>query len=249
MLTHNIDPVLLRMGPLQVRYYGLAYLIGFLLAYLALKRAVKKKELKLTQKEVDDFLFYSVLGVILGGRVGYFLFYHPLQLLTRPDSFLYIWQGGMSFHGGFLGAILAAYLFCKKKNVSLLKLGDVLVMPAAIALGLGRIANFINGELVGTVTNVAWCFNFPGFEGCRHPAQLYLALKNFAVAAALLPLKKVKARDGFLFWSFTALYGAGRFILEFWKEDPTLLGLSMGQYLSLAMALTGAYFAWKLVER
>ncbi|MBW2996567.1 prolipoprotein diacylglyceryl transferase [Candidatus Woesearchaeota archaeon] len=234
MFTHNINPILLSIGPLQIRYYALVYIIGFLLGWYVLNK--KRQELKLEKKDVENFVFYLILGVVIGSRVLHILLWDPAYYFQNPLKIFAFWEGGMSFHGGLLGVMLAVYYFVKKHKLSFLKLADILTFPALFALALGRIANFINAEIVGTITNVRWCFKFPGYEGCRHPVQLYGAAGRFILLGYLAALNKVKKfKDGFIFWNFVFFMGLGRFFCDFFRQDPRILGLSLGQGLSLVM--------------
>ncbi len=246
MFVHNIDPVLLELGPFEIRYYGLVYVIGFLLAYYFLYKAADSERIDGWSVEAaDELMMWEIIGGVVGGRLGYFLFYNIEYFWQAPLEILKIWQGGMSFHGGLLGVIIATYWFTRNHEYSFMKIADVLTLPAAFSLGLGRIANFINGEIVGTKTGVPWCFEFPGFDGCRHPVQFYLAGKNFLLAGLLWFLDRRDRKTGFLFWNFIFWYGVGRFVIDFWRADPTFLGISMGQYLSLAMVLIGGWVLWQ----
>lgn len=246
MIYYNINPVLFRIGFLEVRYYGLAYILGILLAYLVLRHYVKKGALKLTSNELEDLMFYIIAGLILGGRLLYFLFYSPLTYLKDPLEIFRLWHGGMSFHGGLIGISVAVLLFCSKHKIKFYDIADLIVIPGALALFFGRIANFINGELIGTVTNVPWCVQYPGVSGCRHPSQTYEALKNMAIFFCLIGVKgRKKLKPGTLFWLFVLLYGSLRFLVTFYREDVRYFGLSIGQYLSLGMAILAALFLYK----
>lgn len=242
--TQSLDPVLLHLGPLEIRYYGLVYVLGFLAAYWFLNYERKRGRLSATKEDLYDLLFYLMLGVILGGRLFHVFFWNPSYYLQNPLQIFAIWKGGMAFHGGLVGTAIAAWYFSKKKNISFWKLADILVIPAALFLAFGRLANFVNNELYGPVTNVAWCIYFPGVEGCRHPYQLYAALKRCAVFLFLLFLNKKTWKEGFLFWNFLTLFGIGRFILDFWRADATFLGLSAGQWYSIPMFVLGSYMLW-----
>ncbi|MEK6935124.1 MAG: prolipoprotein diacylglyceryl transferase [Nanoarchaeota archaeon] len=243
MLTVPIDPVLFSIGSLEIRYYGLVYVLGFLLILYALNKARKKGVLEIKEGKEYDLVFYLMLGTILGSRlfhvIGNFSFY-----LNNPLKMFYLWQGGMAFHGGLIGILIAAYLFSKKNNINFLRLADVLTIPAIFVLALGRIMNFINQELIGTLTDVPWCFNFRNYEGCRHPVQLYGAFGRFFLFFFLLKLSR-KYKDGFVFWIFVLLMGVGRFFVDFLREDPRLLGLSFGQGFSLVMILIGGYVLFR----
>lgn len=243
MLVHDISPVIASLGPVSIRWYSLAYVIGFLLGYWWLHRLAKRGHVKnLTSEKVDALTTWLILGVILGGRLFEFVFYQPHVWSQDPLEVLRIWHGGMSFHGGLIGAALVSFLYCRKHKIPLLQVGDALAMPAAIALFLGRIANYINAELVGTVTDVSWCVKFPGYEQCRHPSQLYEALKNLIITTGLAVMypRKGKLKDGTLLWGFVAAYGLLRPIATIWRDDPDVLWIfSMGQVLSLIMLVIG----------
>jgi phosphatidylglycerol:prolipoprotein diacylglycerol transferase len=239
--VHNINPVLLELGPLEIRYYGLVYLLGFLVGYLLLDHYRKKGKLRLSKEDLESYIIYLIVGSIVGARLFHIIFWDISHFLSNPLEIFMLWKGGMSFHGGIFGAVLVSYYFCKKKNISLAKLADLLAVYTAFIFAVGRIANFINGELWGTVTNVSWCVKFQGADGCRHPYQLYSALKRFAVMGVIFILSKRKHKSGFLFWSFIGLVGLGRFFLDFLRADPKFLGLVAGQWLSLVMVMLAGY--------
>ncbi|MBW2972183.1 prolipoprotein diacylglyceryl transferase [Candidatus Woesearchaeota archaeon] len=241
--THNIDPVLVHLGPLEIRYYGLVYVIAFVLVYFYFRYLVKHRKVKLSEDELYDFILYNMVGVLVGSRLIHCIFWDPIYYLSQPWKILFVWEGGMAFHGGLLGVAVATYLFWRKigRRISFAKLGDYLSMPALFMLAVGRIANFVNGELPGRVTDVSWCVYFPGYEGCRHPQQLYSALKRFIVFGWLVFLNTRKHKDGFIIWNMVFFVGIGRFFIDFYREDPTLLGLAAGQYLSIIMIVAGAY--------
>ena len=237
MYLHNLNPTLLTLGPLEIRYYGLVYVLGFFLLIWWMFYWRKKGKLNLSKDDIWDFGFYLMLGVLIGSRV-FEIFWEPALYLKNPLNLLKFWQGGMSFHGGFVGIVLAAYLYCKKKDLSFWKLADLLSIPAIFALALGRIANFINGELIGRITNVEWCVQFPNDTSCRHPSTLYAAGKRFLVFGWLLWLSlKEEFKPGFLFWNFVFWEGLGRIIVDFYRQNSLFLGFSLGQWFSLAMVL------------
>ncbi|MBT4539025.1 prolipoprotein diacylglyceryl transferase [Candidatus Woesearchaeota archaeon] len=241
MWIHNIDPTLVHLGPLEIRWYGIAYVLGFFIAVWWLNYLRKKGKFPLKKDEIWDLAFYLLLGVIIGARL-FMIFWEPQIYLKNPLNLLKIWQGGMSFHGGLVGIITAGYYYSKKKKISFLKLADMLSFPTMFALALGRVANFINGELVGRVTNSSICVVFPGFDECRHPSTLYAALKRFLVAGWLLWLTlRTKYAPGFIFWNFIFWEGVGRFIVDFYREDTLYAGLSLGQWFSLLMIIVGIY--------
>lgn len=243
----DIDPVIFRIGPLAVRWYGLMYLAGFAAAWSLIRFLARRRELDLSNEDLSDLIFYAVIGVIAGGRLGYVIFYNPAYFLAHPLEIPAVWHGGMSFHGGLLGVVAACLLFCRRRKLPVLLLGDIVANSAAIGLGLGRLGNFINGELWGRVTDVPWGMVFPQAGPLpRHPSQLYeFLLEGVVLFCLLLWLNLRSARPGTALFSFFAGYGLFRFLVEFVREpDPQLgflwLGATMGQLLSLPMLLFGA---------
>jgi phosphatidylglycerol:prolipoprotein diacylglycerol transferase len=249
VLIHpQFDPVAFQLGPLAVRWYGLMYLVGFLGGlWLGKRRARTRPELGFTARTVDDLLFYAVLGVILGGRLGYVLFYKPAEYFTEPWRILYLWEGGMSFHGGFLGVIFALWLFARRHGLAWLAVTDFIAPLVPIGLGAGRIGNFINGELWGRPTEVPWAMVFPQVDATpRHPSQLYeFALEGLALLALLWWFSAKPRPTGAVSAVFLIGYGVFRFLVEFAREPDSFLGflalgLTMGQWLSVPMILAGA---------
>lgn len=247
MFVHTIDPVLIEFGIFQIRYYGLIYVIGFILAYMMLSWLIPRTGIKLSKDQISDFVLYLAVGALLGARLLYATVYQPLYFLTYPVEIFFIWQGGLSFHGGLLGAWCAGYLFCRKHHIDVWRMADLSVIPLALALALGRIGNFINAELVGRITSVPWCVEFPSADGCRHPSQLYASVKNlilfFAVFAIYL---RTELKSGYLFAYFLVGYGTARFFIEFFRQPDVqlgfiILGLSMGQILSIIVVVLGIY--------
>jgi len=261
MIELTLDPVLISLGPFEIRYYGLVYVIGFILAYFWLYRAAKLKKIQLDNDDLDQLLIYIMLGAIIGARLFHTIFWEPSYYLSRPLEILFLWKGGLAFHGGLVGVILGVWLFCRKmqkenKHISFFEVADILVVPAALALALGRIANFTNSELVGTVTNIPWCFNFSGFDGCRHPSQLYAAFGRFIIFGILVWMSRAKnlaKKSGFLFWLFILLFGLNRFIVDFFRQDLRLLGLTQGQFWAILLIVVGATVLymkyWKNTEQ
>lgn len=247
MLTHpQFDPIIFSIGPLAVRWYGLMYLIGFVAAYGLIIKLAKIRDLDMGRDAVADYLFYAVLGVVLGGRIGYTLFYNADYYLRHPLEILYVWQGGMSFHGGLLGVLVASLLFCRNRDYPVLLTGDILVTASTVGLGCGRIGNFINAELWGRPTDLPWGMVFPGAGAMpRHPSQLYQAvLEGVVLLLVLWWLHRRKSPPGVPLFTFFLLYGMFRFLVEFVREPDAHLGLlwaqmSMGQLLSLPMILVG----------
>lgn len=245
----NIDPVLIAVGPLQIRWYGLMYVLGFLASFLLVRYQLsRQKEPLLDKDQVLDLYFYLILGLILGARLGYILFYNFNSYIENPLEIVAVWHGGMSFHGGLLGVLGAAWWFCRKNAISLLALGDLIIVTAPIGLGLGRLANFINGELFGRITTGPWGMVFPhGGPLPRHPSQLYEAILEGGVLFCLLWIKRnSKPFAGALVARFLIFYGLFRILVEFVREPDVQVGylwglFTMGQLLSAFMILIG-YF-------
>ena len=253
MLTHpNIDPIAFSIGPLAVRWYGLMYLAGFAVGWWLGLRRIARNQSPVTKAQLDDLLFLIVLGVILGGRLGYVLFYKPGYYASHPLEIIAIWQGGMSFHGGLLGVMAAMVFAARRHQVDWLRLMDFLAPLCPLGFAAGRLGNFINAELPGRATDLPWGMVFPGAgDAPRHPSQLY----QFALEGVVL--------FGFLWWfsskprprgevsaMFLLGYGVLRFIAEFAREPDAFLGclalgFTMGQWLCLAMIAGGvALLAW-----
>jgi phosphatidylglycerol:prolipoprotein diacylglycerol transferase len=254
MLVHpQFDPVAIAIGPLAIRWYGLMYLVAFVTGLLLGKyRARTRPESGWTVQQMDDVLFYIVLGVILGGRLGYVLFYKPGYYAAHPLEILFVWQGGMSFHGGFLGVLAAMVLFARKTGKPWLGLMDFIAPLIPTGLAAGRLGNFINGELVGRPADVPWAMIFPQVDQIpRHPSQLYnFALEGVALFVLLWWFSAKPRPRGAVSAMFLIGYGTFRFIEEFAREPDNFLGLlalgfSMGQWLSMPMALAGiAMMLW-----
>ena len=242
-----IDPIIFSIGPVALRWYGMMYLVGFLGAMLIANKAADKSQGIWTREQVSDLLFYGFLGVILGGRIGYVLFYQWEYFLADPLYIFEIWQGGMSFHGGLLGVAAAVYLFARKTNKSFLSVGDFVVPLVPIGLGMGRLGNFINAELWGRQTDVPWAMVFPtdSLQLPRHPSQLYEFFLEGVVLFIVLYFVTRKPRSlGLASGVFLIGYGVFRSIIEFYREPDAHLGLyfsfiSKGQILSVPMILAG----------
>lgn len=249
-----IDPVLIEIGPFAIRWYALAYIAGLVGGWWYVRRLVQRPQLwraagaPYTPEDVDDFLTWATIGVIVGGRLGYVLFYEPARFLADPISIFYVWQGGMAFHGGLLGVVVAMFFFARTKKASALSLFDIVGAAAPIGLFFGRLANFINAELWGRATDLPWGMVFPTADDQpRHPSQLYqsfgegvVLLVACAIAIRLGGLK----RPGLVGGIFTTGYGIARFLVEYVRAfDPSigLIGgvITMGQLLSLPMILAG----------
>ncbi|HEU0258373.1 MAG TPA: prolipoprotein diacylglyceryl transferase [Burkholderiales bacterium] len=253
MLTHpNIDPIAFSIGPLAVRWYGLMYLAGFAIGWWLGARRIAKGQAPITRAQLDDLLFLIVLGVILGGRLGYVLFYKPGYYASHPLEIFAIWQGGMSFHGGLLGVMFAMVFAARRYGVDYVRLMDFLAPLTPLGFAAGRLGNFINAELPGRVTDLPWAMVFPGTDGApRHPSQLYqFALEGVALFVFLWWFSSKPRPRGQVSAMFLLGYGVLRFVAEFAREPDAFigylaLGLTMGQWLCLAMILAGAaLLAW-----
>lgn len=244
-----IDPIAISIGPIAIRWYALAYIAGLLLGWKYVVYYCTKTPNIMSKRDVDDLLFWATLGVILGGRLGYILFYNLDYYLDNPANILKVWQGGMAFHGGFMGVIVAIILFARKRGISTLAVLDAAAVATPIGLFFGRIANFINGELFGRTTDVAWGVVFPnGGPLPRHPSQLYEAvLEGLILFVVLFVMSRnayIRHRPGILGGTFVAGYGISRIIVEFFREPDAQLGFlaggaTMGQLLSIPMVLFG----------
>jgi phosphatidylglycerol:prolipoprotein diacylglycerol transferase len=254
----TIDPIAFSIGPIAVRWYALAYLVGLVAGWRWCMNLAKNDPNKiLTPDLFDEFLTWAIVGVIVGGRLGYVLFYNLSDYIADPLAALKLWQGGMSFHGGMLGVIGAAYFFTRVKKIPFFAFTDLLACATPIGLGLGRVANFINGELFGRQTDVPWGVVFPrGGLTPRHPSQLYeAALEGLVLLAVMIALSRnenVRKRIGFLSGVFLTLYGVFRFGVEFFREPDLQLGVlfagaTMGQLLSVPMIVAGLFIiGWSL---
>lgn len=247
MLIHNINPVLASIGPFEIRYYGLIFALGFILAAIILYWFASKEKIKnLEKKDVFNLIIYLIIGILIFSRLFEILIYMPSYYFANPKEIIAVWHGGLSFHGGLIGAVIVGLVYSRYKKIKFYDLADILVFPAAIGLCFGRFANFINGELWGKITALPWCVKFQNAEGCRHPTQIYESFKNLAIFLVLLLLKRFKLKSGFLFWHFILLYGAIRFSIEFLKPVGWyFLSLNTGQWLCLIMIITAAAFIIK----
>lgn len=257
----NIDPVAFWLGPLPVRWYALAYLAGFILGWrYAMYLAGFDKNVRPEKEDIDDFIPWAIVGVILGGRLGYVLFYQFDLYLEHPLEALKVWQGGMSFHGGALGVIIALIAYPLLKGFNQFRLADMVCAAVPIGLFFGRIANFINGELYGRVSDVSWAIVFPGGgDNPRHPSQLYEAVLEgallFVILFVLIRNDSIRGKPGIVSGAFLALYGVFRSFVELFREPDAHIGFlfgqfSMGQLLSLPMIAAGlGLIAFALIGR
>ncbi|MFW2570087.1 prolipoprotein diacylglyceryl transferase [Legionella sp. 29fVS95] len=248
-----IDPVAFSLGPIKVHWYGLMYLAGFFIAWLLAHLRVKLYHLDWTSEQISDLIFYAALGVIIGGRLGYMLFYNTQHLFTRPWELLKLWEGGMSFHGGLLGVAVAMFLFARKVKKPFVEITDFLAPLVPLGLAAGRIGNFINGELWGRVTDVPWAIVFPHSDGQpRHPSQLYeFGLEGLALFIFLWWYAAKPKPKGAISAMFLIGYAVCRLIAECFRQPDVQLGyiafdwLTMGQLLSIPMLVAGLWlFRW-----
>ena len=249
MWLHNLNPTLLSFGPLEVRWYGIVYVLGIFFTVWWVNRYKSKFGIELSKEAVWDLVFYLVLGMLIGARL-FETFWDPARYLSNPLNYLKIWQGGMSFHGAFVGIVVTAWFYCKKKKINFWNVADILSAPTMLVLAIGRVANFINGELIGKVFNGAWCVNFKNTGGgdvCRHPYVMYEAGKRLMVFLGLLWLSfKDNFKPGFIFWNFIFWENLGRFALDFYKEDFTYYWIfTPGQWLSVAMIVVAGVFFYR----
>lgn len=256
----DIDPVALAIGPVEIRWYALAYLAGFLLGwrYAIHLCRLDQNKFRPNEDDIDDFMTWAILGILLGGRLGYVLFYNFGYYLDNPGDILKLWHGGMAFHGGLIGVIAVTIGYSLYKKISVLRLGDIFACSATFGFFFGRVANFINGELYGRPTDVPWAMVFPGGgPEPRHPSQLYQAglegIALFLILAALAHVQKIRHTPGTLTAVFLFFYGLFRFIVEFFRMPDQQLGLvlgplSMGQVLCLPM-MAGAFVIAAIANR
>ena len=251
MFTHNLDPVLLDFGFMAIRWYSLAYIAGITIGWWLGKKIIIKKFQNISQKfdlrEFDDLITYLIISIIIGGRIGYIIFYNLEYYISNPLDIVKIWEGGMSFHGALIGIIIATYLFSKKRKVSSFFLLDIIACVSPIGIFFGRIANFINGELVGKATNFSWGVIFPAVDKLpRHPSQLYEAFLEGIILFFILNafILKKNYKTGTCSYLFLIYYGFFRIISEFFREPDAQIGylfnfFSMGTILSFLMILAG----------
>ena len=242
----EINPTIVKLGMFEIRWYGLFYIIGFLIAYIFVKRSYAQKNIIIKKENYETLLFNLMLGVIIGARLGYIVFYNLSFYLKHPLHVLAVWQGGMSFHGGAIGVIMFGFLFCKKYKYNFYKLADPVAPFVSVALFLGRIGNFINGELWGRPTDLPWGMVFPSdaLQLPRHPSQLYEAFLEGILLFFItyIMFRKIK-KPGIVFWSWIGLYGLFRTLVEFVRQPDVQLGhligfMTMGQILSFIMIIS-----------
>jgi phosphatidylglycerol:prolipoprotein diacylglycerol transferase len=254
----NISPIALSIGPFDLRWYALAYLFGIIIAWILTKKNINKYDLGISDIQLDDLAFYTTLGIILGGRIGYVCCYGRDYFFSNPMQIFAIWNGGMSFHGGIAGVILGLFYFSHKEKFKFLKITDIVALYVPIGILLGRIANFINGELWGRVTDVPWAVKFPtGGYLPRHPSQLYEAFSEGLLMLVILNIlwKKefVRTHHGIISAVFLIIYSLSRMSMEFFREPDAHIGflwnfITMGQLLSIPFLIIGVYILNRAVK-
>lgn len=254
MLTYpKIDPVIFKIGPFQVRWYGLMYVVSFLASLFLCRYQLKERGQRELYPILENLLFYSFIGLIVGARLGFCFFYYPDYFLSHPWEIPALWKGGMSFHGGVIGALTVGYIYLKRKGQSFLYWADLIVVTAPLGLFFGRIGNFINGEIYGKPSNLPWAMIFPeGGPIPRHPVQLYESLvTGLLLFLVLWGLRKKSWKEGTKLALFMILYGILRFFFEFLREPGQSFSLlfgfiTMGQILCLAMITGGTLLLWAI---
>ena len=249
----NIDPVAISLGPIDIRWYGVMYLLGFTIAWVLARYRIRQGYMKMSKQQLSDLVFYIALGAVLGGRIGYVLFYQFPVFIDHPLILFKIWEGGMSFHGGLVGVIASAYVFARRLKVRFFTLIDFVAPLIPPGLGLGRIGNFIGGELWGRVTDVPWAMVFPHVDHLpRHPSQLYQAMLEGVILFVILWWFSSKRPPPMtVSGMFLLFYGSFRFLVEFFREPDQHIGtvaldwLSMGQLLSLPMMGLGLFLLYR----
>jgi phosphatidylglycerol:prolipoprotein diacylglycerol transferase len=253
----GLSPVAFHAGPFTIRWYGLAYMAGIVLGWWYLTKLIDQPGAPMARRHADDFVFYATLGIILGGRLAYVIFYDPIPMLAHPLQIFKLWDGGMSFHGGALGVVVATWWLARRNDLSMVRFLDYIACCGPLGLFFGRIANFVNGELWGRPTDMPWGIVFPNTVGpglpdpARHPSQLYEAglegIVLFLILSFLFWRTDARYKPGLLLGVFLVGYGCSRFFVEFFREPDVQLGilpwgLSMGQTLSAPMVFVGLWF-------
>lgn len=250
VFTNSLSPILFSIGPIAIHWYGILYALGVLVVYFYARHEIKAGRFKTTLEHFDSFFIWAVIAMVVGARLFEVIFYNPGYYLANPLKIIFVWEGGLSFHGGLIGAVLVAWYWCKKKSVSFLHLADVIIIPAAFAQALGRLGNFFNGELLGRPFSGAWAVITPAVDSiARHPVQIYEIFYNLVVFGLLFGLRKKNLPAGSIFSLFLISYSVFRFITEFFKEPVTIYaGLPLGQWLSIIMAILGVWL-WFWIRR
>ena len=255
----NINPIAIDLGIIQIRWYALSYIAGILLSWALILKIIKFKSINIDKKVISELISNSMIGIIIGGRLGYVIFYNPEYFLNNLTEIFKLWNGGMSFHGGFIGVIMAVIYTSKVSKTPIMLLADLIALVSPIGIFFGRLANFINGELYGRVTNHTFGMIFPnGGNLPRHPSQLYEAFFEgftlFIIMLLFIKFTNILNKRGFITALFISLYGSFRFCIEFFREPDMHIGLlyfnfSMGQLLSLPMIIIGFYFMILIIKK
>ena len=255
----NINPVAIDLGIIQIRWYAFSYIAGILLSWALILKIIKFKSINIDKKVISELISNSMIGIIIGGRLGYVIFYNPEYFLNNLTEIFKLWNGGMSFHGGFIGVIMAVIYTSKVSKTPIMLLADLIALVSPIGIFFGRLANFINGELYGRVTNHTFGMIFPnGGNLPRHPSQLYEAFFEgfilFIIMLLFIKFTNILNKRGFITALFISLYGSFRFCIEFFREPDMHIGLlyfnfSMGQLLSLPMIIIGFYFMILIIKK
>lgn len=250
VFEHALNPIIFNLGPLEIRWYGLMYVLAFLVTYYYVRGRIRSGQSEFTEKDLDDFTTLQVIALIVGARIFYAIFYEPSHFIQNPLRIFAIWQGGLSFHGGLTAMLVCGWWYCRKKKYSILKTADLFIVPLALGQSFGRIGNFINGELWGYPTSLPWGVKFQNVEEYRHPSQLYESAYNLVIFSTLYLLRNKKLPDGTLFSIFLIMYGIFRFIVEFVREPEIFVGpLTMGQTLTIPVFLAGICLLWHVKSR
>ncbi len=252
MFINNINPVLVSFGPISIRYYGLVYFLGFIITYFLLRHAIKTKKLKLTYDQLDSYFAWLMIGSILGARLFEVFIYNVQYYMSNFSEIYKIWNGGLSFQGGIIGVIIVTLIFCRKYKIHFYDLADLLVIPATLTLAIGKLANYTNSELYGTITNTIttpWCVVFAKIDNyCRHPTQIYEFFANIFMFGVLLSYniysKKTKKnyKKGTLFWMFMIMYSILRLTITFFRDETAYNGLNVGQWTSIVTLIISVIF-------
>jgi phosphatidylglycerol---prolipoprotein diacylglyceryl transferase len=248
---HNIDPFLIRFGEgFGIRWYSIPYILGMLFVYLSLRKAARQDRVRnLTEEGAESFVLLAIVGALVGARFFHVFVFEFDRYGLDPAAWIAVWRGGLAFHGGLAGILVATFWFCRKHGVDIYRMTDRIAVPVAVALALGRIANFINAEMYGTPYDGPFCVDYSQSEylarppdGCRHPTQLYESAKNFGLAGGLLLVReRLRPRPGVITWAFIGLYGVIRFFLMYVREERTVfMELTLSQVFSGLMAILGA---------
>ncbi|MEK6857245.1 MAG: prolipoprotein diacylglyceryl transferase [Nanoarchaeota archaeon] len=242
--VHNLNPTILNLPfGLEIRWYGLMYVLAFLFTYWYIRKRIQERKAKITEDDLDSILFWGVIALILGARL-FDVFYSPSEYFSSPLKIFEVWKGGLSFHGGLLGLIIAVLLFCKRRKISFLHVADLMCVPLALGQAFGRLGNFFNGELYGGATNLPWGIIFPGTNTPRHPTMIYEALYDVVIFWILWKCKDSSMKEGRLFGMFLILYSIFRTLTEFlrYQETSWMWGpLSVAQWLNVPMLLAGVW--------